>query len=114
VIGDTTAILDTPIAREYLPGQRVHIVAFSLGTWLGAAAAARAAGIGRPVASVSPLVREGRALGVQQGPKVAKRLGDRARYVELPEAGHVNLMDQPETADAVRAMIASHGTPASR
>lgn len=152
--GDATAILDTLIAREHLPDQRVHIVAFSLGTWLGAAAAARAAGIGRPVASVSLLATVDRlemvhrgfgagyrlgdlyetaafvgaipapvlvvmggkdeALGVQQGRTVAKRLGGRARYVELPEAGHVNLMDQPETADAVRAMIASHGTPASR
>jgi pimeloyl-ACP methyl ester carboxylesterase len=50
------------------------------------------------------------ALGVQQGQNVARRLGNRARYLELPDAGHVNLMDQAETADAVRSMIASHTT----
>jgi hypothetical protein len=151
---DATAILDTLIAREHLTDQRVHIVAFSLGTWLGAAAGARAARAGRPVASVSLLATVDRlemvnkgfgagyrlgdlyetasfvdalpapvlvvmggkdeALGVQQGRNVAKRLGDRARYVELPEAGHANLMDEPDTADAVRAMIASHSAAAPR
>jgi pimeloyl-ACP methyl ester carboxylesterase len=151
---DATAILDTLVAREHLDDQRVHIVAFSLGTWLGAAAGANAARLGRPVASVSLLatvdrlemVRKGwgagyrlgdvyetaafvdalpapvlvvmggkdEALGVQQGRNVAKRLGNRVRYVELPEAGHVNLMEQPETADAVRAMIAAHSVAAQR
>ena len=145
---DATAILDTLIAREHLSAERVHIVTFSLGTWLGAAAAGRAAREGRSVASVSLLAAVDRlemvhkgfgagyrlgdvydtapfidalpapvlvvmggkdeAIGIQQGRDVAKRLGDRARYVEIPDAGHANLMDQPEAADAVRAMIASH------
>ncbi|HEY4304305.1 MAG TPA: alpha/beta hydrolase [Gemmatimonadaceae bacterium] len=54
------------------------------------------------------------ALGVQQGRNVARRLGSRAHYVELPNAGHVNLMDHPETADTVRAMIASHSATPPR
>ena len=151
---DASAILDSLIAREHLTNQRVHIVAFSLGTWLGSAAADDAARAKRPVASVSLLATVDRlemvnkgfgagyrlgdvydtrsfvdalpapvlvvmggkdeALGVQQGQNVAKRLGNRAQYVELPDAGHVNLMDQPETANAVRSMIASHSTAAPR
>lgn len=45
------------------------------------------------------------ALGVEQGRKLAAKVGARGRYVELPNAGHVNLMDQPETALEVQRSI---------
>jgi pimeloyl-ACP methyl ester carboxylesterase len=48
---------------------------------------------------------EDEALGVDQGRKIAARLGTRARYVELQGAGHDALLESEPAFGAVRAMI---------
>lgn len=47
--------------------------------------------------------------GPVQGQAIAKTLGDRARYVELPGVGHNVLIQTPSAIDAVRSFIASLG-----
>jgi pimeloyl-ACP methyl ester carboxylesterase len=46
-------------------------------------------------------------LGAEQGRKIAARLGDRARYIELAGVGHNPLLETDAAIDAVRAMIES-------
>jgi hypothetical protein len=47
-------------------------------------------------------------LGVEGGRLVAARLGARARYVEPPEVGHLDLVGTPAVLDQVRGFIADH------
>jgi pimeloyl-ACP methyl ester carboxylesterase len=50
-------------------------------------------------------------LPVADGRAVAARLGSRARYVEVPGAGHVDLLQDARAVDAVRDFIAQHAVP---
>lgn len=49
------------------------------------------------------------AFGVEQGRKVAARLGSRARYIEVPGVKHHPMLEAEATFDAVRAMVESPG-----
>lgn len=48
---------------------------------------------------------EDEALGVEQGRKIAARLGARARYLELPGTGHNALLEAAPAIRAVRSMV---------
>jgi pimeloyl-ACP methyl ester carboxylesterase len=43
--------------------------------------------------------------GPKQGHDIAKALGDRARYQELPGVGHVELLESAEAVAATRGFI---------
>jgi len=45
------------------------------------------------------------ALGVEQGRKIAERLGPRARYVEVQGVAHNPMLEEKATFDAVRDMV---------
>ncbi|MEO6602260.1 MAG: hypothetical protein ABIQ16_20430 [Polyangiaceae bacterium] len=47
-------------------------------------------------------------LGAEQGRSIAARLGSRARYLELPGVGHLELLSLPASVDATRAFISEH------
>ncbi len=47
-------------------------------------------------------------LGPEQGRAIAAVLGSRARYLELPGVGHVELMENEPTLAAVRELIEAH------
>jgi pimeloyl-ACP methyl ester carboxylesterase len=49
-------------------------------------------------------------LGPEQGRKINARLGERARYLELPGVGHDALLESDAAIAAVREMIESHGS----
>jgi pimeloyl-ACP methyl ester carboxylesterase len=49
-------------------------------------------------------------LGPEQGRKIKARLGERARYLELPGLGHDPLLESDAAIAAVREMIESHGS----
>jgi pimeloyl-ACP methyl ester carboxylesterase len=51
------------------------------------------------------------AIGAEQGRKLAARLGDRARYVELPGIKHIELLETAGAIDAARTMIQEHLAP---
>ncbi len=46
--------------------------------------------------------------GPEQGRAIAKALGDRAKYLELPGVGHKALLSNDAASSAVREFIASH------
>jgi len=47
-------------------------------------------------------------MGPEQGRTIASALGARARYIELPGVGHVELMENEPTLAAVREFIEAH------
>jgi pimeloyl-ACP methyl ester carboxylesterase len=47
-------------------------------------------------------------LGAEQGRAIAARLGTRARYLELPGVGHIDLLSLPASVNATQAFIAEH------
>jgi pimeloyl-ACP methyl ester carboxylesterase len=47
-------------------------------------------------------------LGPEQGRAIAKKLGDRARYLEVPGVGHKALMSDAQAIAAVQEFIAAH------
>ncbi len=47
-------------------------------------------------------------LPVEQGRLVAERLGSRARYVELAELGHFDMLSSPVVFSTVRAFVTEH------
>ncbi|HEY3255411.1 MAG TPA: alpha/beta hydrolase, partial [Polyangiaceae bacterium] len=47
-------------------------------------------------------------LGPEQGRAIAAALGARARYLEIPGAGHIELMANEPTLAAVREFIEAH------
>jgi pimeloyl-ACP methyl ester carboxylesterase len=46
----------------------------------------------------------------KQGRDIAKALGQRARYVELPGVDHVPILADPHAMESMRAFIAEHGS----
>jgi pimeloyl-ACP methyl ester carboxylesterase len=47
-------------------------------------------------------------MGPEQGRAIAAALGARARYLELPGVGHVQLMENEPALAAVRELILAH------
>lgn len=68
----------------------------------------------RPLLDAVPapvLVVQGAAdatLGTQQGKNIAEKLGQRAEYVEIPGAGHIELLSDARATDRVREFITAH------
>jgi pimeloyl-ACP methyl ester carboxylesterase len=129
------------MGRWHLPARSVHIVAFSIGTSVAVALAARARGE-TAIASltlISPLTalemmhpghlddtdrfettpslarlagpvlivhsRDDHTLPVDGARDIARRLGERARYVEMSGVDHGDMLASPEVIAAVRAFI---------
>jgi pimeloyl-ACP methyl ester carboxylesterase len=53
-------------------------------------------------------------MGPEQGRAIAKKLGERATYLELPGVGHIALLSNATALGKVREFIASHAQPLSQ